>query len=981
MIRWAALILASLSWLFAFQLFVVPVPAWQWTFIAAGWLLGTVGLRRFAGRVRLSPNALLLLVPLAVIIGLADAPYRPGAWLLAVGLILSVIGRSRAAEWLQPAGLASLLLGTVLVIQSPCAFAVQALTARYQEVPLLGAVVYTVLSWLGCDVSYSAGTFYYRTMRDVYPFPLTWNHVDLMSLLPLWIALLLAVQWGAGGRRGLVSLVRVSWILLAYAVGRLVVMILIFGSAMIFVEHEQDIVHVEVFWMPWITFLSWLPLIAVLAGLAPWRTRSGAAALSAGRWDRAGWRGLGLAAGCAACAGAVIAVYFPDPGQPKNGRILLDESHSQWERTDNEYNTDWYGHESGYNYYCMAQYLDRFYDLDFNMAGNLTPQKLADYDVLILKTPTEPYGDDEIRAIEDFVRRGGGLFALGEHTNVFGSSTFLNPVVRRFGMIFRYDVVFDIERKWEQVHFPGQRLVRDALSADEPPKAGEPAQPGTPAAAPSGGGGAKTLRARQRLVDYITEMIPAAVQNQMAVLEKRYEDIGKAIDRRTQPRLVQTSRLGVHPIVQWMPFDRFAVSCSIASNWACRSVIRSTGLWTLPIDYTAGNFYPTVEDKSYARFGAFDQMVAAQVGAGRVVAFGDSTVYSNFLAFYPGKAEKLLGAVDWLNRRNRLTDVPRLGAGLFVVGLLGVLVLRVTLLRPHLGYSAALASCAAACVWLALWACTAAARKWYPPPTPHEPVHTVVFDMEHSDCKLPIFGFTQGSDYAKSYEIFYQWILRLGFFTDARFDLEAALRGPGPIVIVRPRGELSRETVAALNGYLERGGSMLVLDTPNNQDQAYNWLSALGLSFTGQRCRGTSIVEPSTGARICGLQGGMVVSGGLALLTTDAGETVAAFKQVGQGSIIAAGLAERFADTQMGMSSRAVPNREVRAAYELGFALIRGLVQGDVASQVAQVGEIYKPATSAPPTAPPAPESPASPTSAPTAQPGEPAAAPTSSGQ
>jgi hypothetical protein len=143
---------------------------------------------------------------------------------------------------------------------------------------------------------------------------------------------------------------------------------------------------------------------------------------------------------------------FHDPGEQKQGRVLLDEKHSNWEPTTKKYDTTWYGQESGYNYYCMAEYLNYYYQLDRNF-DEITPDLLSNYDILILKIPTAPFSHEEVEAIVQFVRKGGGLWLIGDHTNVFGSGVYLNPIAKQFNFSFRYDCLFDnSERKFEQVY-------------------------------------------------------------------------------------------------------------------------------------------------------------------------------------------------------------------------------------------------------------------------------------------------------------------------------------------------------------------------------------------------------------------------------------------------------------------------------------------------------------------------------------------------
>src|SRR5262249_26666929 len=54
-----------------------------------------------------------------------------------------------------------------------------------------------------------------------------------------------------------------------------------------------------------------------------------------------------------------------------------------------------------------------------------------------------PIPDDEQAAIERFVRRGGGLLLVGDHTNLLGMGTHLNALSAKHGIQFRYDSVSD----------------------------------------------------------------------------------------------------------------------------------------------------------------------------------------------------------------------------------------------------------------------------------------------------------------------------------------------------------------------------------------------------------------------------------------------------------------------------------------------------------------------------------------------------------
>ena len=58
------------------------------------------------------------------------------------------------------------------------------------------------------------------------------------------------------------------------------------------------------------------------------------------------------------------------------------------------------------------------------------------------------------------------------------------------------------------------------------------------------------------------------------------------------------------------------------------------GLWSLPADYHASNFYPQVLDFAQTRYGAFVQLWATTYGRGRILAFTDSTTYNTGVVFH-----------------------------------------------------------------------------------------------------------------------------------------------------------------------------------------------------------------------------------------------------------------------------------------------------------------------------------------------------------
>src|SRR6185295_6446537 len=67
---------------------------------------------------------------------------------------------------------------------------------------------------------------------------------------------------------------------------------------------------------------------------------------------------------------------------------------------------------------------------------------------------------------------------------------------------------------------------------------------------------------------------------------------------------------------------------------------------------------PQAVDQAAMRYGAFVQLWSTRRGGGRVLGFTDSTIFSNFCTFEPGKAELMLGMLEWLNHTDRIGN-PR----------------------------------------------------------------------------------------------------------------------------------------------------------------------------------------------------------------------------------------------------------------------------------------------------------------------------------
>ncbi|MFZ1947202.1 MAG: DUF4350 domain-containing protein [bacterium] len=256
------------------------------------------------------------------------------------------------------------------------------------------------------------------------------GYVAWFGLAATGAALGLCGTWRGVGRAAR-SLALGAVVLAAYACLRLAAL------TALAIEFDEP----RLLWGHIFTVVSWLPLALILGPILPggapgWVGRRGVAG---SRWPVIALAAAGMLAGAA--------LGYNDAGNLKPGRVLFDNSHADWEWTDEPFDTTAFGIRAEYNYYCLRDLVGHFYEVASAELGSrdLSASLLDSVDVLIVRTPTRPYGPGEVRAIVEFVERGGGLLLIGDHTNLFGMSTYLNAIATRFGMRFRLDDTFDLE--------------------------------------------------------------------------------------------------------------------------------------------------------------------------------------------------------------------------------------------------------------------------------------------------------------------------------------------------------------------------------------------------------------------------------------------------------------------------------------------------------------------------------------------------------
>ena len=742
-------------------------------------------------------------------------------------LILLPVGGATDASPRERVGRSALLFIYILCAQRLALALYESATAFSHQLPApLARLLAGIARLTGMEAAFNGSEIALYTMRRVHRLAATWE----LLLDPVSLTLLIGgiVLLFCRHRRPWKATAKLALLVAAWLPLRAVLLMAILLHRTWLTDYDAKLQVMELFWNPWVLIaLAGIPALVAAALIKPPAPPEQDEVAPPKRNPRTAVAGTTLL--LLAAAITAVALHWDPIGKRKPGRVLVDEYHSTWEPTQRPFDTEWYGHDAGYNYACIYDYASRYYEMG-RLTNAITTRALQDCDVLMLKVPTSAYTADEVYAITHFVEQGGGVMLVGEHTDVYLTSTHLNQVARMFGFEFRNDCLFGIDTTFEQHYRP--------------------------------------------------------------------------------PRVP-------HPILQHMPPIDFAVSCSIKPlTRAGRAVVRSTGLWNLPADYHASNYYPQIEDRADARYGAFVQLWSTRHGKGRVVGFSDSTIFSNFSAFEPGKAELMLGMLEWLNHRNTGGD-PR-NKLLALALLLGVPALILLRHRP---------------AWLLIvvtavgWSVAAQGIRMHharrmPPPTPRRDY--TLFTIDRTLCGAPLSksGFIKASP--QGFGICEQWILKLGFFLSRR---EGADLFEGDVAtFFHPDSDPSPAFAKQLAQYVAQGGTLLLFDSAVNSNSTANTiLLPFGLTVDHTQEAAGILQTPAGWPEAIETTASRFVNGGTPFIVID-GKPVAAYAKHGEGCVTVIGCGDRFNDDNMGITTDVEPTPELRNVFELEFKILRAVV-------------------------------------------------------
>jgi hypothetical protein len=766
-------------------------------------------------------------IPLSIILlamgsrALASLTCPAEPWL---GLVLAASGAAILVSQLKlPAGL--IVSGIVFAATSISTPVLKLFAWRLHDVDLHNAFYY-IVGRVVPGLARSGDLFTFWTGRNLEAVRLTFEGLGLYEIWYLVVGLM--VFDALTGRR----LTAAGTLRSAAAVG--VYMVL---RSLVVTSIAIELGRPEIVWRPLYSILSWLPLAGVLrlGAIRPDLCGRGRRVFSL---SRKGTGTLATVLGIGLGIGLVLAFLlgYEDPGHLKDGRVMIDEAHADWEWADEPFDTTAYGIRAEYNYYCLREYLSHFYTVSVN-SESISTARLDSIDVLMIKTPTEPFGAGEIDAIEAFVAGGGGLLLIGDHTNLFGMSTHLDALGERFGMRFRCDDTFDI--------------VTTGFSHYRKP------------------------------------------------------------------------RSGFHPAAREVRDFGFLTSCSIEGGMRTRPVMLGCGLGSEEADYSHPNFFGNIAYELCDRFGVFLQAGAAAFGEGRVMLFSDSTCFSNFCMFSPGRCELALGLIDYLNRRGtRYPFVTPLMLGL--IGLLGTALALCVLRRGRsraVGWSPALILPALlAGGALGLFGTSHVNAALYGSLGRLKTDSVVLFDAEHTTASFFTYPGVLRRPGTMGFEALYLCAQRIGAHPSTGGLGELRTIQPSGVVVVNPTQSFSKEDLIAVDTFLKEGGTLLLLESIRNGASTANELLGhygIGIGPIRERDARTGCITPL-----------LKVRGGIGLSHDESGRIRTAFVPVGKGVLLVAIDSFSYSHHVMGsLLERSRPSPAVRDLYSEIYILLGNLIQ------------------------------------------------------
>lgn len=153
--------------------------------------------------------------------------------------------------------------------------------------------------------------------------------------------------------------------------------------------------------------------------------------------------GLIIALGIISLVLSIFVTIRPSPGTGTGRITILDKGYLNW----NVPFYGKYGHKSGGMFGYLPKLL-RACGYDVEISDEIGRESLSGTDALVVINVLEYFSEEEKESVVEFVRGGGGLLALGDHTGVKGIRGPFNDLLEPFGIEFIFDSATFLSKGW-----------------------------------------------------------------------------------------------------------------------------------------------------------------------------------------------------------------------------------------------------------------------------------------------------------------------------------------------------------------------------------------------------------------------------------------------------------------------------------------------------------------------------------------------------
>jgi hypothetical protein len=512
---------------------------------------------------------------------------------------------------------------------------------------------------------------------------------------------------------------------------------------------------------------------------------------------------------------------FPDEGTEKDGRVLVDEIHSIWEFSTLKLDRDWYGENSTYNSYSMIEWLNDTYHVDRIVRSSFKEWNVTGAQKVVPDIISDRITDEILRNYDILIIKTPSAYQPSE----------IDAIVR---------------------------FVEN-------------------------GGGLFLIGDHTNF---------AGIGTNLNQLSKNFGiEFGFDAVNTIKGRLFYFQRGELlHPVIKYMPNLDFMTGCSLRTSFWGEPVIMGSGLRADPGEFASVGFFRETRENDPTQvtdtiWGLINQAVAVKYGMGRVVTFADSTIISNFRIFFGGSSNFVIGAMEYLNRKNAYENEKQILIllGLVLAGLAAFLWGREHWGEQKMATLLVVLAIGALAVGGALLIFSTKGENTVPSRF-YDYNHTVGFDGEHSG------NITSRGDWPGEYETFYIWTQRVNLTPAMEERMADAMAKGRAMVVIDPVEELSREELASLQDYIEGGGSVLLM--VSSEEPWSEVIRSFGLQtyYLQEPANGTANVSmmDQSWAWKDGLPikpWGLAIKGGSPLLAID-GRVVLAQADYGQGKFL-----------------------------------------------------------------------------------------------